>query len=375
MTRESQLVRALRLLRLLGRTGGATLDELADELGVVRRTVYRDLEALEDAGAPLHADADTWPRRWHVLPGFLDRGGLRVGSQELVALTTLARLQRGGDGTFARTLEALAWKLRSLVPQPILEEADRQLARTAVPPWPQSAGSGARLSLVDDNPPSETTRTGGSALEDRLQRAIEGGEELRLEYRSRSQRGRGERIVRPLGLALRPSGSYLLAWDVAEAPWPRDPAPFEASASGGGLRRYKLARIEDLEPTGECFEPPEGFEADSVFAGSFGVRFEEPSHVRVRFSPAAADFVRERRWHPSQELVPQADGGVVLSLTVGGLVEVKAWVQGFGADAEVLEPEALAEEVAADARRVARRWARAKRSRAVGRSASGRTKS
>ncbi len=39
--------------RLAKSRGGAGLDELAEELGCVRRTVYRDLDALMYAGFPV----------------------------------------------------------------------------------------------------------------------------------------------------------------------------------------------------------------------------------------------------------------------------------------------------------------------------------
>ena len=191
------------------------------------------------------------------------------------------------------------------------------------------------------------------SLEGRLGRAIEGAQELRIRYRSRTARGLAPRTVQPLGLATRPSGTYLLASEVSDPASSRRSTPRVApQALPREVRKYKLARIEDVEPTGRTFEPPVDFDADAVFAGSFGVHGSAPERVVVRFTPKAAPFVRERRWHPSQELTEEPDGSVLLTMHVGGLVEVKAWVQSFGADAAVLEPEALAREVVAEAARV-----------------------
>ena len=56
-------------------------------------------------------------------------------------------------------------------------------------------------------------------------------------------------------------------------------------------------------------------------------------------------YIRERIWHPSQELEELPDGRVVLRLRAGGFYEIRSWVLSFGAAAEVLEPEELREAV------------------------------
>jgi proteasome accessory factor B len=74
--------------------------------------------------------------------------------------------------------------------------------------------------------------------------------------------------------------------------------------------------------------------------------------VRLRFSPAAAPRVRESVWHHSQRLEDLPNGGCELSMHVGGIKEVRAWVLGWGADVEVLAPDALRDEVGDHARRM-----------------------
>src|SRR5262249_33704234 len=84
--------------------------------------------------------------------------------------------------------------------------------------------------------------------------------------------------------------------------------------------------------------------------------------VRLRFSPSAARYVREKTWHPSQQLVDLASGGVDLSFRINQLAEVKRWVLSFGADCEVIEPQELNNDVT---REVARMSARSERGRGV----------
>lgn len=54
MRKKSRLFALAEALR--GRRTGVTAQELADRFGVTIRTIYRDLEALQDAGLPLRAD-------------------------------------------------------------------------------------------------------------------------------------------------------------------------------------------------------------------------------------------------------------------------------------------------------------------------------
>ena len=78
--------------------------------------------------------------------------------------------------------------------------------------------------------------------------------------------------------------------------------------------------------------------------------------VRLRFSAAVAPRVRESVWHHSQTLADTTDGGCELSMRVGGIKEVRAWVLGWGADVEVLAPPALRDDVHDHARRMMERY-------------------
>lgn len=61
----------------------------------------------------------------------------------------------------------------------------------------------------------------------------------------------------------------------------------------------------------------------------------------VRFTEAVADYIREKKWHPSQLLKELPDGGVELRMSLSSLVEVQRWILSWGGDATVLEPATL----------------------------------
>jgi predicted DNA-binding transcriptional regulator YafY len=71
----------------------------------------------------------------------------------------------------------------------------------------------------------------------------------------------------------------------------------------------------------------------------------EPTEVKIWFSPKQAPYIEERTWHPSQRIEKQDDGSVILSLQVADEDEVKRWLIGFGAEASVLAPGKLRQEI------------------------------
>ncbi|MDO8476193.1 MAG: WYL domain-containing protein [Candidatus Rokubacteria bacterium] len=110
-------------------------------------------------------------------------------------------------------------------------------------------------------------------------------------------------------------------------------------------------RIHDLQPTSESFEIDPTFDPKRLEAEAFGVSWEDPIEVVVRFSADQAPYVKEREWHPSQRLKDLRDGGVELTFKAGGEFEIIRWVLGWGAAVEVVRPLSLRRAVSENLRR------------------------
>ncbi len=111
------------------------------------------------------------------------------------------------------------------------------------------------------------------------------------------------------------------------------------------VRTFALDRIRMLSPTGETFEVAADFKLEDFLRSSFGVFQGKPRKVRIRFSPEAAGYIREKVWHESQKLRPRKDGSLLFEAEVAGTDEIKHWVMTWGAKAEVLAPASLREEI------------------------------
>ncbi|MEB3309912.1 MAG: WYL domain-containing protein, partial [Snowella sp.] len=68
-----------------------------------------------------------------------------------------------------------------------------------------------------------------------------------------------------------------------------------------------------------------------------------PVPVVIWFDATAAPFIRERRWHFSQEITEHDDGSLTLHLLISGLNDLKRWILFYGKGAVVKQPPELVE--------------------------------
>jgi hypothetical protein len=74
------------------------------------------------------------------------------------------------------------------------------------------------------------------------------------------------------------------------------------------LRLFLVDRIEQVTVLEERFEIPEDFSAGDLTGSAFGLIDEQQQTIKVRFGAEIGHLIRERIWHPSQELVEEDDG-------------------------------------------------------------------
>ena len=86
---------------------------------------------------------------------------------------------------------------------------------------------------------------------------------------------------------------------------------------------------------------------------SFGVHSGEGEYeVVIRFNARVADYIREKKWHESQQLRELKGGGVELRMKLSSLAEIERWILSWGGDAKVLKPRELVEAIRNSAKRI-----------------------
>jgi predicted DNA-binding transcriptional regulator YafY len=112
------------------------------------------------------------------------------------------------------------------------------------------------------------------------------------------------------------------------------------------VRWFRVDRIQELELRPERFEVDPNFDRaahfEDVFKHEVGGVAQE---VMIWFDPVTAPYIKERRWHPAQEIEEQKDGSLTLKFYARGLTEVKRWILYYGNGARALAPPKLVEMV------------------------------
>ena len=104
-------------------------------------------------------------------------------------------------------------------------------------------------------------------------------------------------------------------------------------------------RIGAIELMADSFTVDQALNLDRHRQEAFGVVWEEPIKVVLRFRADQAPYVAERQWHPSQELKWRPDGSLELTFSAGGTFEITRWILGWGDSVEVIHPEKLRRQI------------------------------
>ena len=329
--RDRQVVRILGLLKTLIEGGRPTVHQLAARFKTRRETIYRDLHALEAIGYPIVGDES----------GRLSRPRLASEARPTLPPVALTRQETA----------ALVWAAKNAGSrQPFHAVLPTALAKLQA----LAAGREGRLAFAIDGAVGGWDRgvkdyTAVEPVILKLVEAIVSHLRCKVEYQAPSQ-SRPRRFPYDAYRLLSVHGGL---YCVGRVPAYRN------------LVTLAVDRIRGLELLEEAFEVDGGFDPKRYEAEAFGVVWEKPMTVVVRFRADKAPFIREREWHPTQKLRTLPDGRVELTFRAGGTLEIARWVLGWGDAAEVVRPPALRREIAAILRSAATTYRRRTRARIV----------
>ncbi len=313
MPRNAEVIRQWKILRTLEASRhGETVAGLAKQCGVTQRTIWRDVAALQEVGFPLVDEKRNGQTRWKMMPH-----GLKGLADSGLSISELASLY------FSRAL------VQCLVGTPFQEDASSAMEKVA-------AALPSRMRAFLDRLPA-VLNVKATPLKKReetryrkhiasLLSAVLDHRQVKMQYYSASSRQTKEYLVEPYRLAYAQGGMYLLA----QVPKYRQ------------LRTFAVERIKSLTVTSQTFEAPEGTPTDP-FPNSLGVNTGAAERIEVEFLPEAAVYIRERSWHPSQQIREKSDGSIRLTLNVCNDWALRSWILSFGPLARVVSPSALAE--------------------------------
>lgn len=315
------LARMMRIHEILQDGHLTNAPKLAAKLEVSSKTIIRDLAFMRDQlDLPLEYDIGT--QSWRYAYPVKNFPTVQMSEGELLALLVARKALEQYRGTpyhdqLARAFEKITGGLK----ERISFSPDGMLSNISF----HHAGLGhADLKLFE-----------------KLTRAVNQFREISFEYRKPTGIKGEQRRVQPYHLANRENVWYLVGHDKERQ----------------ALRTYSLARMKALVVTDRSFPRSTDFSPEKYFGKAFGAFVGTGDYrVIIRFSPDAANQVRDRSWHESQETRELPDGGLELTLQVGGLDEIQRWILGWAEHAEVIAPDELKRLVHARAEATARRY-------------------
>ena len=331
-------VRADRLLALLATLqarGKCTGKELATELEVSVRTVYRDIEALSAAGIPVWGTGG--PGGGCQLMEGWRSSLLGVSTEEAMALLAAAAPAPLAGTSLAEDLSAARLKLLAALPAARRAEVAAESARFHIdaPEWFRPLRQAPHL--------------------DTLIQSVRADRRLRLVYQREDRQPR-RLEVDPLGLVSKAGTWYL----VARSRHPRSAALRGASR----IAVHRVDRVVEAELLPERFDRPVGFELATFWTGwsrefessrpALAVKVRIDAHLWDALPEIFGEAVRARMQAAS---APDSSGRRVIELTFESPEAARTRVLGLGPEAEVIEPKTIREAVQAAAMAIAARYA------------------
>jgi predicted DNA-binding transcriptional regulator YafY len=323
MSQRQQLERIFEIDRQVRAGEYPNADRLAEKLEVSRRVIFKDREFMVNRlFAPIEYDYEKggWyyaDETW-MLPNIL------VSEGELLAFFLSVEVARRYMGTaMEETLRSAVEKISQNIKGPVSVDLETLRAHYTF--------AAPVLAAVNEQ-----------VLLD-LHHAIGENHRVWMRYYTASRDEHTERTVSPYHLYNVNGDWYLIAFDDKRK----------------SFRNFSVGRIEDWQTLSETFERDPKFSIHDWMSSAFQTeRGGEVLEVVLRFDAQQARYIRERRWHETQQIEELPDGGLILRFQTGGLGEVKRWVMQYGGHVEVLEPEGLRINIQREARALVKVYGR-----------------
>ncbi len=301
--------RLLAIVLELQAKGTQRAQDLAATFETSTRTIYRDVQALCEAGVPVVAVTG---QGYSLMEGYF-LPPLRFTTDEATMLLLGSDyVAQNFDAEYRAAALSATRKIEAVLPNPLRGEVqDLQ----------------SEFRFVTSDP---LARLKEPNLLPRLRRAIVSRRRVRFRYHARFGQERDRSRMReadPYGLAHVSDVWYLVAFDHLRH----------------DLRHFRLERMEQLTVLAQTFERP----ADFTMLQNAGdqSRF---LIIRARFDPAVTRWVRESRFFFMTD-EQETGQGLLVTLRVREESEALPWLLSWGAHVHVLQPDSIRRRLAEEA--------------------------
>jgi len=299
------LERLGRIISLLEERKNLTRHKIAEVLEVTIKTVQRDMDFLRNNWElPIAYDIE---RKSYVLEGAVPSlPCLDLSQGELISLLITGRALQELRGTpFEKPVKNAFDKLANSLP--------------------------GQVSLAEDLRGNISFREFGFDPKHLkafapLAEAVRAGKRVELTYLKQEDQFSSFRTVEPAHLVCAQGQWYCLAYDLDRSE----------------IRIFALARMKKVKLLKEASSHLANFSGADYMKNSFGVFHSGQLYeVVALFDECVVNLVRDRIWHPKQEMKHLPNGKLQMTVTVDGLDGIEYWLLSWGEYIEVKQPPEL----------------------------------
>lgn len=304
------------ILELQGK-GMQRAEDLAGTFETSVRTIYRDVQALSEAGVPIVGAPG---QGYSLMEGYFLPPVSFTADEAVAVLIGIDFVEQQFDDDYRNKAITGRSKIEAILPESVRKESLR-------------IREGLRMVKRARRMDNKTAETFGI-----LREAIRGKRKVKMVYIKVKGKATEDpeihRVIDPYGLGYVGGDWMLIAYCNVRR----------------GLRHFRVSRIQTLEILAEDFVLPDHFKLHSYIPAD-----DREVIVRILIQPEFAAKVKDSDYFYI-ELMEDKTEGVLITLRVREIEEVLDWVLGWGGGAIILEPELLRQRVREEAEKMLKRY-------------------
>ncbi|WP_068621083.1 helix-turn-helix transcriptional regulator [Paenibacillus tuaregi] len=308
--------RMLAIMLMLQSRGTLRAEDLASNFETSVRTIYRDMQALSEAGVPVVGAPGTG---YSLMEGYFLPPVSFTADEAVALLIGTDFIIHNFEENYRDSAESSRMKIEAILPERVRTEADRVRGTTRLL---MDAESWARSSR--ENPTLGLLRT-----------AVIKGNKVRFNYVKAIPGPSGERFssrtVSPYGLVLLRGRWMLIAYCELRQE----------------IRHFRVSRMQDISMLEEQAVRPADFNL-----AAYSPPDDRELRVRIEADPELADQLREKGSYYVEQ-VTEREGRLIVDLRARHVNEILGWILSFGSRMRVLEPEAVRVKIRDELRQMA----------------------
>ena len=281
-----------------------SIKEMAERYDISKRTVYRDLRALQEAGVPIGSEEGKGYfiiKGYHLPPVMFDK-------DEVSALLAGERLmEKWSETKLSQSYTDALDKIRSVLRSPEKEYLNTldQHIKTFTYGDERQAETDYRIFIF-------------------LQDAVVNKEVIAIKYYSPYKDQYTQRDVEPLGLLIRKNYWYLAGWCRLRTDY----------------RMFRVDRIEHYKKTGDRLsDPPE--HSLQEFSEQSKHEEEDLQEMVVQFDEEMVRYLGDQKHYRGWVSEEKVDGGVKMTFLTSSIEYFARWLMMWGDGVTVQKPEKL----------------------------------